>query len=146
MSEKKKKPDNKNKIPFPKGGPKFNYYWIYGIIAVTLLGLQLLSFQGGLKEIDQRDFEENMLKQGDVKQVKVVNGEMVEVFVRSEALETETYKGVAENSWGGQNPGPHYYFTIGSVEFFQQRMEEVQAELPEEQRVSIKFEAQKLGR
>lgn len=139
MSEKKKKQDN-NKIPFPKGGPKFNYYWIYGIIAVILLGLQLMSFQGGLKEIDQRQFEENMLKKGDVKQVKVINGEMVEVFIRPEALKTDAYKDVAENSWGGQNPGPHYYFTIGSVEFFQQRMEEVQAQLPEDQRVSIKFE------
>ncbi|MEX0813119.1 MAG: ATP-dependent zinc metalloprotease FtsH [Chitinophagales bacterium] len=140
MSDKKKKPDNKNKIPFPKGGPKFNYYWIYGIIAVILLGLQFMSFQGGVKEIDQRDFEQNMLKTGDVKQVKVVNEEMVEIYLTPEALESQSYKEVAENSWGGQNPGPHYYFTIGSVEFFQQRLEEIQAELPEEQRVSIKFE------
>lgn len=138
--KKKKKPDNNSKIPFPKGGPKFNYYWIYGIIAVVLLGLQLMSFQGGLKEIDQRDFEQNMLKEGDVKQVKVVNEEMVEIYLREDALKTEAYKEVAENSWGGLNPGPHYYFTIGSVEFFQQRMSEIQSELPDEERVSIKFE------
>lgn len=142
MSDKKKKPDN-NKIPFPKGNPKFNYYWIYGIIAVVLLGLQLMSFQGGIKEIDQRDFEKNMLKEGDVKQVKVVNEEMVEVYIREEALKEEKYKSVAENSWGGMNPGPHYYFTIGSVEFFQQRMAEVQAELPDDEKVSIKFEKRK---
>ena len=139
MEESKKK-DKKSsgKLPLPKN-PKFSYYWIYGIIAVLLLALQFFSFQSSIKEIDLQSFEQDMLKGHDVEKLVVVNNEIVEVYIKEERLSNEKYKEVAQTSWGGVNKGPHYYFTIGSVEYFQQEMAEAQASFSPEEIVSIKF-------
>ena len=67
---------NKNKPGAPK---KFNFYWIYGLIAVILIGFQFFPFQGKpveLKNIDK--FKTEMLQQGDVNRVVVINKEFAE--------------------------------------------------------------------
>lgn len=129
--------DDQNK---PKG-PKFNYYWIYGLIAVVLLGMQFLyTSQTGSKEIDWREFEQDMLKAHDVEKLAVINENYVEVYIKEDKLENEKYKDVAETTFGGKNKGPHYYFTIGSVEYFQNQLEEAQKGFDSNEKVSLKFE------
>src|SRR5690606_36013406 len=85
------------RIPVPKP-PKFNYYWLYGLIAIVLLGLQFFSFQNTLQETNWQQFEQGMLKSGDVEKVIVVNKEIVEVYLTSAALSKEEYKDVAVTS------------------------------------------------
>lgn len=130
------------KIPIPKG-PKFNYYWIYGIIAIMLLGLQFFSFQNTIKEINWQAFETSMLKTQDVEKVSVVNKEIVEVFIKKESLSKPEYKEVAMTSWGSLNPGPHYYFTIGSVDAFENNMKEAQKDFAPEQVIGINYETRR---
>jgi len=48
----RKKPtlsENTPKSKFPK--VKFNFYWLYGILAVTFIGLQIMNWGGTTKEI-----------------------------------------------------------------------------------------------
>lgn len=130
------------KIPIPKG-PNFNYYWIYGIIAVLLLGLQFFSFQNTIKEINWQIFETSMLKTQDVEKVSVVNKEIVEVYIKKESLSKPEYKEVAMTSWGSLNPGPHYFFTIGSVDAFEANMKEAQKDFAAEQIVGINYETRR---
>jgi large-conductance mechanosensitive channel len=40
-----------------KGGPKFNYFWIYGIIAVILIGLNFFWPSSNVKPIDRNRLE-----------------------------------------------------------------------------------------
>ena len=57
----------KNKFPKKPNLPKnpFNFYWIYGIIAVALIAIQLMNFGSPLKEVKTSDFFENMLQLAD---------------------------------------------------------------------------------
>lgn len=71
---------SKNSGDKPKGDPKggdprrkFNFYWIYAIIALIFLGLQVLSTMGGgIKTTSFGDFTE-MIERGDVEKVKIIN-------------------------------------------------------------------------
>ncbi len=137
-SQDKQKKDKKIPSLLPKN-PKFNYYWIYAAIAILLLGLQFFSFRPTLKETDFRTFEQEMLKAHDVEKLIVVNNEFVEVYIKEGRLTNEKYKDVAQTSWGGVNKGPHYEFSIGSVEYFQQEMDKAQQAFSPEDRISITF-------
>jgi len=143
-NEKESKPKKNSgpKIPIPKG-PKFNYYWIYGIIAVLLLSLQFFSFQNTIKEINWQNFEATMLKTHDVEKVTVINKETVEVFLKKESLSKPEHKDVSLTSLGSLNPGPHYFFTIGSVDAFEANMKEAQKDFTPEQNIGINYETRR---
>ena len=91
-------PNPKKGTPNPKkGGPKkqFNFYWIYGIIGVLLLGLQLFSMGGGEKKTTWDKFVNEMLKTNEVEKVVVVtsgNEHRAEIYIKPEALEQDKYK------------------------------------------------------
>lgn len=61
-------PPKNNKTPNKK---PFSFYWIYAIVGIVLLSLQLLNWSGGSSVITEAEFQE-MVMQGDVDQVVVV--------------------------------------------------------------------------
>ena len=126
-----------------KKGFKINIYWIYGIVAVLLLALNFSNFSNQLEETDFNTFKNNMLLNKEVKQILIVNNEIVEIFLKEEVLEFEKYKDIAKDAFGNINKGPHYYFTIGSVEFFQSSLAEAQKDFTENEKVIIRFEKRK---
>ena len=68
--EERNKPNNNMDKPT---GPKFNSYWIYGMIALFLIALQLLNVSGSSNpEINWKRFED-MAKDGAVDKVDVIN-------------------------------------------------------------------------
>ncbi len=71
--------DNKGRGKNPK--PKFNVYWIYGIIGVALLGTYFLRLGNGPEQITRRQFETEMLASYDVQKIVIVNKERVEVYI-----------------------------------------------------------------
>ncbi|MBK7558107.1 MAG: ATP-dependent zinc metalloprotease FtsH [Chitinophagaceae bacterium] len=86
-SNRKFNPDN---IP-PKGDdkkkPRFNVYWVYGIIFISIIGFQL--FRGASSagiETDQQKFY-TMVLQGDVDKIKTIgNKQIVRVFIKKDSL------------------------------------------------------------
>lgn len=120
--------------------PKFRMLWIYLIILGVFLGINFFFGSSGPKETDWRTFKTEMLLEGDVDRINVVNEQTVEVFLHTDALQKERHKEVRENVLGQNNLGPHYQFSIGSVDYFQKQLDEVQADIPEEDRVSPRFE------
>ncbi|MCW3104447.1 MAG: ATP-dependent metalloprotease FtsH [Bacteroidetes bacterium] len=109
------KPEQENNIPkdkFPKKPnlPKspFNFYWIYGIIAVALIAFQLMgSYKGGLKEVQSNVFYESMLKQHQVDKIVIISNEHVaEITLKKEFLNQPAYA----NDKLTPN-GPHYKLT-----------------------------------
>ena len=130
----------KKKSPLQKR--PFNPYWIYVVIAGVLIMQLLVSFSGGLKPIDYKDFVDTMLLQGDVAKVKVIQNEhYAEVFITAEALEKEKYDEVREKGFGQMaNTGPHYRMDIPPDEIFKQDLEEDQESIPEGERISAEYE------
>ncbi|MBS1590364.1 MAG: ATP-dependent metallopeptidase FtsH/Yme1/Tma family protein, partial [Bacteroidetes bacterium] len=83
-------PGNDNK-PMRKG-PKFNIYWVYGIIFVSLIILQFYtgSYNSNTQVKSFQEFRDDYLYQGKVDHVNVVNGSEVEVFLNKQAQQPET--------------------------------------------------------
>ena len=97
--------------------PAFNFYWIYAIIAVILISINLFNWDGGLREITPQKFRTEMLETGQVAKLEIVNKEIVRIYIKQESLSNDTHKTLDEKSlFGGSNRGPHYFFTILSDE------------------------------
>ena len=121
--------------------PKFNVYWIYALIAITFLGMQFFNFGSNPKEITWQKFEREMLEAHDVQKIVVVNRERAEIYIKKDRLDEDKYKDLFDNSFNQvSRSGPHYYFTIGSVEIFEQRLQEAEKNFTEDQMVSVSYE------
>jgi AFG3 family protein len=118
-------------------GPRFNIYWVYGIIALTLLGLQFFvsSAGTGAKEVSFRDFKIQYLEKGLVEKIYVYNNVEVEAHLK---------KGTATdaNNTAQGDKAPIVSFQIGSVEQFNKDLQESDTwkALPETARPPVFYE------
>ncbi len=121
--------------------PKFNIYWIYGLIAVVFIALQFINFSSNIKEITWQEFEQGMLRSKDVEKIIVVNKDKAEVFIKESKLNSGKYNDIINSKFSKDSP--HYFFTIGSIETFENRMEEVQRDFKENDKIPISYETRK---
>jgi AFG3 family protein len=111
----------------PRKGPKFNIYWIWGIIAIGLLGFQLFGWSApDAHKIDsEQEFRKNMLEKGDVsKLVLVTNKNIVRVFIKKDSLEKPYYKDKLSKGWPGvtKADGPQFEFPVTKIDEFEKRV------------------------
>jgi cell division protease FtsH len=108
----------------PKKGPRFNLYWVYAIIGIVLLSMNFFGFHNKPKEISFQEFSRNLLANHDVDKLVVVNKSDVEVYIKPDKLNEPQFKDVAHgNLVGTLNTGPHYHFTIGDLQTFEQNLD-----------------------
>jgi len=99
---------NNNK-PKP-GGFKFNPYWIYGVIFIVMLVLTFLPRSAG-KSTNWTEVRQ-MILQGDVEKITIVNEQLAEIYLTREALKKDEHKGnTKKEDLLGSNQ-PNYYFEI----------------------------------
>ncbi len=88
---------NPNSIPPPgddspeKKKPRFNIYWVWGIIAILLIGYNL--FRNVSAQGPQISFEKftTLVKQGDVESFKTVpNNKMLRVYLKRDSLQIKS--------------------------------------------------------
>ena len=108
--------------------PKFNPYWIYGIVITVLLAMSMFGGDNNWQSISKTNISdfERFLNQEDVAEVVVINQKMARVTLTQNALEKSVHKVVKkENLIGQQNiQGPHYEFEVGNLELFQRKLEQ----------------------
>ncbi|MDO7542541.1 MAG: ATP-dependent zinc metalloprotease FtsH [Flavobacteriaceae bacterium] len=116
-----------NENPVKK--PKFNYYWIYGIVVVGLLTFSMFGDGSSqtLKKTNISEFE-RFLNDGDVMEVVVYNKNLAKVSLTKQALEKPIHEATkTKNLFGQVNiNGPHYQFEVGNLELFQRKLEEAE--------------------
>ncbi|HON19550.1 MAG TPA: ATP-dependent zinc metalloprotease FtsH, partial [Salinivirgaceae bacterium] len=117
--------------------PKISIYWIYAIIALIFIGFQIFSPGSGPEKISREDFKNNMLLKGHVSKIIIVNKETVEVYIKPSELGKGRYPEQSK-SWG--TPKPQYYFTIGSIENFENELTEIRKQNPELEKVDVFYE------
>jgi cell division protease FtsH len=109
--------------------PKFNSYWMYGIIVTILLGLSMFTddSNSGLRKTNISEFE-RFLNNGDIKEVSVINKNLAQVSLNQNSLEKPEHKGLKSKNFLGQEniKGPHYEFEVGDLELFQRRLEKAE--------------------
>ena len=110
--------------------PKFNPYWIYGIVITVLLAMSMFGGDNNWQSISKTNISdfERFLNQEDVAEVVVINQKMARVTLTQNALEKSVHKVVKkENLIGQQNiQGPHYEFEVGNLELFQRKLEQAE--------------------
>ncbi len=135
-------PDKKQGGGKPEGKkPRFNFYIIYAVLAVILIGIQFLNWGGSATEISQRRFMNELLvwdeqEGADIDRIVIVNQEKVEIYIKEDRLYKEKYDDVdAGRGLAGEQP--HYVFQIPSVESFEQRLYAAQEEWPREDQIEV---------
>ena len=73
-----KKNDNKPK-------KKFNFFWIYGILALIFIGSTVFSGVKSTEEIDKGKLI-TLLKDKDIEKIDLVNGEIAEIYLNNRFL------------------------------------------------------------
>ncbi len=108
-----KKPEKKN----------LSSYWFYAFIIVFLVGINVvMSFVAKPVEISQNQFDE-MVRDGDVEKVEVINKKMVHIFLKEDAMtEPEHEKVNKNNRLMTSIESPQYIVEIGSVDKFEDRV------------------------
>lgn len=101
------RPSPENKKP---GGFRFNPYWIYGALFLVLMAMLFLPKNTG-QSTNWKEARE-MIIQGDVKKMVVVNDRMVEIFLTQEAVQQKRYKGVKKRQDYLGGTEPNYSFEI----------------------------------
>jgi len=116
---------------------KFNAYWIYGVVALFLIGLQFLPVSdSGNEDITYEKFK-GMAQAGDIEKLEVVNDKYAYVYLNDEALSKDEHKEVSKT--GFAKGRPNYVFNIGPPENFAQHLDKLSAELGSEKRFAISY-------
>jgi AFG3 family protein len=136
--------DGKENPGFPKSPkPKFNFnfYWIYGIIIVAIIGTQFMNWGGGERKTTRDYFLNTMLKEGDVEKIVVINKSVGHVYIKADRLKQDKYKDIRYKGFGGaENTGPHFQFNTGPEESFRKDFDEVQKDLPKDQMAKLEYD------
>ena len=103
--------NNPNNLPGtdedPKKRPRFNVYWIYGLIFAAIVGYNL--FRGASTAGVETNIEafKELAKQGDVTEIKIIrNKKIVRVFVSKDSISNKpaVYNTVLKKGYMKQLP------------------------------------------
>ncbi len=125
---KKENTKKENNSPFKQFNFKFNFYWIYGIIFALLIGYQLLNSSDlASNKLTQNEFNE-ILNENDIEKILIVNGDIAQLSIKSEALNTkDKYNKYKNPSVFGQTT-PVYIYDFGDLQNFEKNLETSKSE------------------
>ncbi|MEM9022422.1 MAG: ATP-dependent zinc metalloprotease FtsH [Bacteroidota bacterium] len=132
-----------SKKPAPKR--PINIYLIISVIAVIVLTQLMFNLNGGLTPTTWDRFTD-MVERGDVEKVEVIVHEFrAEIYLKKDRLSDDRYKEIKQKGFGNfsTSGGPHFEVQIGSVEQFEKRFDEVQANLDPSLRFSADYDSHK---
>ena len=110
------------------------WLWMFILVALLFFGPDLIQpFKPS--EITWTRFSHDLLENNYVDRLEVVNKEEVMVYLTNQALERTEYQKLSP-------AGPQFYFTIGSVERFEEKLAAIQTRLDDPQPVDIKYTTQ----
>jgi len=121
--------NNREDNPFgPKkpSSPKFNFYWIWGILLVGFLIISFFPSSTGVKS-NWNELREMILR-NDVQKIEIFDDKLVKVFIKEEALKNDFHakaKKKSESSYGTKSA--HYFFET-NIEAFNKNFETLKAE------------------
>lgn len=136
-------PEKLQKKQIPKNpSNKKQFFW--ALVYLSILFLLFLPFFRGFNnsesEISWQQFESDILSRNAVEKINILNKEEAQIFIKPDFAQDSYFKKAFKTGIKGQlNSGPHYLITLGSLETFERRMDEVQKEIPASQRIPITY-------
>ncbi len=148
MAENNTKQDNKKDNIDPifggdggsKKAPKFNVYWVYIVIIAAIILLNFVYSGRSAIETNWQEVKSHMLADKDVAKLVVVRNQgKVEIYIKETSL-TKYADKLGKGMNAVPKSGPHFFFTIGSLETFQKQLDEAQTNLNEKDSLPVIFE------
>ncbi|PVD51109.1 AAA family ATPase [Terrimonas sp.] len=106
-----------------KKGPRFSIYWVYGIVALTLVIVQLYKgVSPTATVITDLKFRNEMLASNDIQKLELVrNKDVVRVFVNKDSLNKKIYQEALGDRWAivAKTDGPHFQFEVPDAKTYQ---------------------------
>jgi len=133
-------PDKKKNI-LPQNPQKPGYQiWIIVILIGAVLGISMLSNGSSGVMITKSRFE-RMYKSNDIRKIEVIRNQLlVEITLKTEALENAKYKSELEtNKSFGFSEGAHYVLKIGSIESFERYFTELNSTSSSDSKVDLEY-------
>lgn len=127
-------------------GPKFNMYWIYGLIVVALIGLNIFGMNSpsSEKKTSFLEFKQKYLDQGNVRKVVIVNKEIAEVYLKEH--EKPANNNQRNPMFGSRSADdPDFKFNIGSYDVFDRNFQEVMKTYAAEGKPQVPVEVENRG-
>ncbi len=102
--------------------PKFNFYWIYGILFVLFVVYQVFNSESlSTKNLSQNEFK-TILKDNDIDKIVIVNKDIANIYIKSEASEKEKHKKNKGSLYSSNSP--MYYYDFGDLQNFEKELSE----------------------
>ena len=135
-------PNPKPKNTGSKSGKSFNFYWIYAIIALVIIGSQFLMAPPAVKDFSQNDFEQ-IAKDGYVEKIMIVNNEQIEVFIKKDRVDdliamNKKYEYIKKQK-SNFGPAPHIVYTAPEIKYFMDQLHVINANLAENGQPKVIF-------
>ena len=124
--------ENKNQDNQNKNDSKFNAYWIYGVVALFLVGLQFFAMPKSQKEPYSFERFAEMARAGDVAKLIIVNKQEGQIWLTEEALlkkDGDKLKYADAHQSRINKDAPHYKFEVGFSEDFTPKLNSLREEL-----------------
>ena len=128
--------------------PRFNSWWIYGIVLVLIIGFQLIGSSAFTSTETTTTSElQEFLRNGDIEKIIVIkNLGQAKVFLTNAALEKQVHAKVNEKPLiPSTGIAPQYILEYGDLQIFQNEIDEIKAENSLETIVEFDTEQNYLG-
>ena len=138
-SEKDERPQRDDDNGSGDGMPKFSIMWIYILVGLVLLGLQMSRFMGTTKKADWTDFE-RWARKGHVEQLVIVSDKEAHIYIKKDSLGFGEHKDFNPNEkkFGGERF--HYVMNIGKQEILEAKVSKLNDALIKEKKPLITTE------
>ena len=112
----------------PQKKPKFSSWWIYGLIAILLIGYQFFGSGNfaATKKTTTSELQE-YLRNGDIAKILIItNTNQAKVFLHEEALLKDVHKDVSDKPlFPSAGMVPQYVLDYGDLQLFQQEITDI---------------------
>ena len=112
--------------PRPDNKKRFKFYWIYVVLTVILFFLYFNGKNESPKEEIEMGQLIELLKEGEVSKIELVNKESADIYLNEKGLRNH-FPDAKPNS-KGESSTANYSHQIGSLDRFEEKVEQVQLE------------------
>ena len=122
-NNKNKEKNNFSNLNSGNRAPKFNPYWIYGIVIISFLVIQWFTLGGGPVETNWNEVKTVMLANNDIKKIIIVNEKVAQIYLKETSY--DKYASKLNNGFTAPaKTGPHFYFETGPSDVFANNLKE----------------------
>ncbi|RKN78370.1 ATP-dependent zinc metalloprotease FtsH [Ulvibacterium marinum] len=111
--------------------PRFSSWWIYGLIAILLIGFQFFG-SGNLSSTKKTTTSElqEYLRNGDIEKILIItNTRQAKVFLTNEALQKDVHKDVKDQPFAlSPSASPQYVLDYGDLQNFENEIKDLKTE------------------